>query len=189
MANSGSMGNGGWIKLHRNIENWEWWDDEKMVKFFIHAIFKASTADRVWQGVQIPRGSFISSYQKLAAECNFSIKQIRGMVDKLIRTGEMAKCSAPKYTMFTVKNYTSYQAEGTQKGTQRAGNRANEGQTEGKQRATVEELENYKNYEKEKESADADFCPTDNENDGYDDKPWIKNGFDNEADYIRWLKE
>lgn len=147
------MGKGGWIKVFRSLEDWQWWHDEKMVKFFIYIIFRANTKDCYVGETLVKRGSFITSYQKMADECGFSVKQIRGMVEKLIRTNEVAKSTTSKYTIIIIKNYDKYQAEGKVDGKQRASNRANEGQTKGNRIRNKEY--NPTDYKEEKERAAA----------------------------------
>ena len=178
------MSNGGWIKIYRGMENWQWWHDEKMVKFFIYIILRANSKDSYVGQTLVPRGSFITSYQKMAEQCGFSVKQVRGMVDKLISTNEVTKSSTPKYTMITVKKYDLYQSEGKVEGKQRASKTANEGQTKGNK----QEYKKNTTYsiKKNKEGADAQTSLSGEK----DNQPeWMKRGFENEADYIRYLCE
>ena len=137
----------GWIKLSTKILKWEWWDDPVTAHLFVYILLKANWKDGNWHGVPVPRGSFISSLDKMAAETGLTNKQVRTALDKLVSTGEVGKKKASRYTHIFVENYDLYQGEGQEKGTKRArkgqqkGNvRATLGQSEGNERATIEDI-------------------------------------------------
>lgn len=121
----------GWIKLHRSLQDWQWWSDANMVKFFIYILMNANTRDAYLDGVLIPRGAMVTSYSKMSQECGLTIKQLRGILNKLIGTGEVAKQTTSKFTIITINNYDNYQAGGKEKGRQRASDRANKRASEG----------------------------------------------------------
>lgn len=135
----------GFIKLHRKILKWEWYGEPNTMRLFIHLLLTVNLQESVFQGAKIPRGGRVSSYNLLAKELNLTIKQIRTASQHLERTGEVARTAYPKFTVFTVTNYDSYQVRGTAKGTQKgkdAGNaRASEGQQNKKIKESQEEKE------------------------------------------------
>lgn len=133
----------GWIKLHRSLVDWEWYKDPNTFRLFLHCLLKANHQDKQWQGKTIKRGTFITSLDTLSHELGLSVKQIRTAISKLERTSEVAKKGQSKYTVIQVINYDKYQDEGKQEDTQRA----SEGQTRGKQRATTKNDKNDKNEE------------------------------------------
>lgn len=143
---------GGFIVIYRDILNWEWYTDVNTAHLFVHCILKANHTDANWRGVEIKRGSFITSLQSLSTETGLTVKQVRNSLEKLEKTGEVANCSTSKYRIITVKNYDMYQNEGKQKGKQegkvRANKRASKGQGEGKQRATNNNDNNKNNDNK-----------------------------------------
>ena len=122
----------GWISLHRKITEWEWYTDVNTCHLFIHCILKANHEAQTWRGIVIERGSFVTSYPKLALETGLTIKQIRNAIFKLKRAGKMAHSSTAKYSIISIKNYNKYQLNDEQQGRVRAGS----GQAEGRQRAT-----------------------------------------------------
>lgn len=132
----------GFIALFRQFTEWEWYDDANTMRLFIHCLLLANYKDKKWRGKLIKRGSFITSQSKLAHSLKLSIKQIRGSLTKLKTTGEVAVLSTPEYSIITVKNYDFYQGEGRQKGRQKA----EEGQTDGRQRATTNKDNNIHIY-------------------------------------------
>ena len=99
----------GWISLHRSILDWEWYDDLNVSRLFIHCILKANHAHGKWQGIEIERGSFITSLDKLSKETGLTVSQIRTCIKKLKSTSEIASKSHAQHTVMYIKNYDSYQ--------------------------------------------------------------------------------
>ncbi len=130
----------GFVVEYRKIMNWEWYTDVNTAHLFRHCILRANYTDTVWRGIEVKRGSFITSLQTLSAETGLTVKQVRIALEKLEKTGEVANQSTSKYRIITVKNYGYYQIEGKQNGKRegkvRANKKAVKGQSEGKQRAT-----------------------------------------------------
>ena len=105
--------NCGYIKLYRNFLDWGWYTDSNTARLFIHCIFKANFKEKEWQGIKIPVGSFVTSYEKLAQELKLSIQKIRTSLNKLKSTCEITTKTTCQYTIITVKNYSLYQNNNT----------------------------------------------------------------------------
>ena len=131
----------GWVKIHRKITEWEWYHDINVRLVFIHLMLRANFKDKKWQGTTVQRGQFVTSIGHLSAEVGLSPKQVRLALDKLKSTGEIEVKTANKFTLINVENYTLYQDVDDDEGKQRA----NKGQTKGKQRATTKERKESKN--------------------------------------------
>jgi hypothetical protein len=99
----------GWIKLHRSILDWEWYDEINTFKVFLHCLLRANHKEKKWRGQTIKAGSFITSYANLSVECKLSTQQVRTALNKLRDTKELAIKTTNKYTMITVCKYDSYQ--------------------------------------------------------------------------------
>ena len=145
----------GFIKLHRKILKWEWYDDRNTTALFIHLLLTVNTADEIWHGVKIQRGSRISSYAKLAKELNLTIKEIRTCLQHLEQTQEVAHSSTRNFTVFSVLNYDSYQSRGTTKGTQNGTQSGKRGANEGQQRKKEKESQEDKEEGATTSGADA----------------------------------
>ncbi len=145
----------GFVKIHRQIVNWEWYDDINVFKVFLHLLITVNYEDKKWQGITIPRGSKVTSLSNLAKETKLSVKQVRVALNKLKMTGEVASKVTSKYTLLSIVKYNDFQenkkTNGTQKGKQEDTQMANEGQSEGKQRATTKEYKEIKKEKKDKE--------------------------------------
>lgn len=132
----------GWIKIHRNFLEWEWFDDSNTLKLFLYCILRANHEDKKWKGIIIKRGTFITSYDHLSKDLCLSVKQIRTSLSKLKRTGEMASESNNQHTVIEVIKYNDYQVG--------ASKRDNEGQARGKRGATNKNEKNKKKYNSDK---------------------------------------
>lgn len=106
----------GWIKLHRGIFTWEWYDDASVFRLFIHLLLKANSKDAKWRGIIINRGQCFTSIAILAKELNMTDKQVRIAMAKLIKTKEVASKGANNGTMLTICNYDTYQGEAKAEG-------------------------------------------------------------------------
>lgn len=101
----------GWIKLHRNMLDWEWYEDVSTTRVFIHLLLTANHKDKKWKGEVIKRGSLVTSIRHLAEDTRLSTPTIQKCLKKLIKTGEIRKRSTNKYTIIEVVNYSKYQAD------------------------------------------------------------------------------
>ena len=104
----------GWIKLHRQLLEWEWYDDINACRLFVHCLLRANHSNNKWRGIDIKRGSFITSLESLNRETGLSVSQIRTALKKLISTGELASKSQAKNRVITVLGYDSYQQDDKQ---------------------------------------------------------------------------
>ena len=134
----------GWIKLHRQFKDWEWYNKSEMVHLFIHCLIKANFKDSSFQGIECKKGSFITSLKHLSDETNISIQTIRTCLKKLQLTKEIDVKSTNKLTQITICNYDSYQQESDETNKQLTSKQ----QTTNKQLTTIEE---YKENKEEKE--------------------------------------
>lgn len=99
----------GFIKLHRQLLDWEWYGDINVRLVFIHCLLKANFKDKRWQGQLIKRGQFISSLGKLSEGVGISKQQLRTALEKLNKTGEMTTKGQGNNTLFIVNKYNDYQ--------------------------------------------------------------------------------
>jgi len=130
----------GWIKLHRQFKDWEWYNKSEMVHLFVHCLVKANFKDGNFQGMEVEKGSFITSISKLSEETNISIQTIRTCLKKLELTKEINIKSTNKLTKITVCKYDNYQFENDETNKQLTNNQ----QTTNKQLTTIEERKESK---------------------------------------------
>ena len=99
----------GWIKLHRKLQKWEWYQDSIAVHLFLHLLLSANHEDKQWQGVEVRRGQLITGRNSLSADTGITPQSIRTYLNKLKSTNEITTQSTNKYTIITISNYESYQ--------------------------------------------------------------------------------
>ncbi|AUR91847.1 hypothetical protein NVP1165O_47 [Vibrio phage 1.165.O._10N.261.51.B7] len=101
----------GWISLHRKILEWEWYDDTNVCRLFIHCLLKANHQQKKWKGIEINRGQFITSLDRLSSETGLTVSQIRTCLKKLKSTNEIASKSHTQHTVISIVSYESYQGD------------------------------------------------------------------------------
>ena len=104
----------GWIKLHRNLIDWEWYTDHNTTRLFVHCVVRANFEPKNWRGISIERGQFWTSIPTLCAETGLSTSQIRTSLNKLKLTGELTVKSQAQGRMITIVEYNQYQADDRQ---------------------------------------------------------------------------
>ncbi len=140
----------GWIKVHRSLLKWEWYDDVNTWRLFMHLLLRANHEDKKWRGQTIKRGQILTGRKALSAETGLSEKTVRTSLKKLEMTNEVAIKSTSKYSIITITKWNDYQDRGHQEGQQTGQQRASKGPAKGQQRATNKNEKNYKNYKKER---------------------------------------
>ncbi len=101
--------NNSWLKLHRAILDWEWWDDHNTTRLFLYLLIKANYEDKKWKGIKVPRGSLITGREKLASETGLTEQQIRTSFSKLKSTSEITTKSTNRFTVVSIVKYEDYQ--------------------------------------------------------------------------------
>lgn len=127
---------GGYIALHRKLLEWEWYDDIFVCRVFIHCLLKANHKDKMWRGILVRRGQFVSSTGKLADQTGLSVQNIKTVVKKLKSTNELTSEGSSQHTVYTVINYDYYQSPNQRTNQQSTGEANNEQPTANHQLTT-----------------------------------------------------
>ena len=110
-----------WIKLYESITEWEWHDKPEMMSLFIHLLVYANSMPNKWHGIEIPRGSLITSYRKLSEKTGIAqttlVRCIKKMVDSEVIATEKVKAER-EFTLISILKYDTYQAKKEDSGTQ-----------------------------------------------------------------------
>ena len=101
----------GWIKMHRNITKWEWYDDSKMVHLFFHLLVSANHKDGNWKGQSVKRGQLITGRKSLSSATGISEQSIRTCLERLSLTNEITIKTTNKNSVITILNYDLYQSK------------------------------------------------------------------------------
>ena len=98
------------IKIDRNIINWGWYKNPKILSVFIWLIVRANTKKKRFEKDDIERGSLATSNAHIAEECGITIDNVRTALSNLESTGEIIRERRPKYQIITIVNYDAYQS-------------------------------------------------------------------------------
>lgn len=99
----------GWIKLHRQILEWEWYSDNNCFRLFLHLLLKANHKEKRFKGIELKIGSIVTSRDLLARETGLSSQQIRTALSKLISTNEITSVTSSQGTIIQIVSYEKYQ--------------------------------------------------------------------------------
>ena len=120
----------GYIKLDRRIMRWGWYKDTTTKAVWLHLLLLANWGETEYYGEKIERGSLVCTLQGLANDLDLSVKQIRRAIQKLEKTGEIAKKRQSHFTQITILKWAKYQCEGNQMGNERAITGQSDGQSQ-----------------------------------------------------------
>jgi hypothetical protein len=99
----------GWIKLHREMLNWEWYDHIPTKTLFIHLLLSCNHKDNKYRGTEVKRGQTLTGRKQLSIETGLSERQIRTALDNLKASNEIAVKTTSKGSVVTVVKYDLYQ--------------------------------------------------------------------------------
>lgn len=99
----------GWVKLHRQILEWEWYSDNNCFRLFLHLLLKANHKEKRFKGIELKVGSIVTSRDLLARETGLSSQQIRTALNKLISTNEITSVTSSQGTIIQIVSYEKYQ--------------------------------------------------------------------------------
>jgi len=105
------MDNNGYIKLHRSILKWEWWDDINTTRVFIWLLLNAQWENFRYRGYEVPRGSLVIGRKRMSKELRMSEQSIRTSLNHLKSTNEITIQSTNKFSLVTIVNWDKYQGK------------------------------------------------------------------------------
>ena len=142
--------NKSFIKLHRKMLKWEWYNDNNTKILFIHLLLIANWEDKKWQGRIIKRGQVVTGRKKLSKETSLTEQQVRTSLNKLISTNEITIDVTNKYSLVTIVKYDNYQQReeklNQQNNTQNNQQVTNNQPTSNQQVTTTKEYKENKEY-------------------------------------------
>lgn len=101
----------GWIKVHRKLVDWEWYNDINVKVVFLHLLLTANHKEKQWKGQTILRGQKLTSIEHLANDVGLTIQQTRTALKKLKSTHEITIKTTNKNTLITIEKFNNYQFE------------------------------------------------------------------------------
>ena len=145
--------NNTWVKLHRNIVDWEWFDDKNALKLLIYLNVKVNIVDKQWKGITVQRGSLVTGKYSITEDLGISVQQYRTALKKLVQSGEIVKKATNAYTILTLTKWEKMQHD------QQTDNKriTNEQQTDNKRIYPTKESKEDKERKEIKEKRLSDF--------------------------------
>lgn len=99
----------GFITLHRQIVDWEWYKHPHTAFLFIHLLLSANFVDGTFKGMTIKRGQLVTSIPHLSTDTGLSIQQTKTALAHLRLTGEITDVANRQYRIITIVKYDDFQ--------------------------------------------------------------------------------
>lgn len=132
------MGNNGWIKLHRKIEDSVVFSNEKGLKIWIWCLLRAGHKEKsIFIGrnkITLFPGQFVSGSNTMEEELNLGRSTVWYWLSILEKEGQVRIKTTNKYSIITIPNWDKYQEVG------------NKWEADGKQMGTNKNDKNDKKY-------------------------------------------
>ena len=101
----------GWIKLHREILDWEWYHHAPTVSVFIHLLLTVNRKPSKYMGHKIPAGSRVIGRKALAEALGLTEQNVRTALHHLKLTKDVTIKATNKFSIITVLNWDLYQSD------------------------------------------------------------------------------
>lgn len=99
----------GWIKLHRQLLEWEWYSDISTFRLFTHLLLMANHKDKKYRGMILKAGTVITGRELLAKQTGLTVQQVRTSIERLKSTNEITNKTSPQGTVIEIVKYINYQ--------------------------------------------------------------------------------
>ena len=100
----------GWIKLHRQLLSWQWYDDLPTRVTFIHLILTVAYRDHKYKGILIKKGTRLYGQNQLAKEIGISRQQLRRAISNLETTNDATNETSSQGSIIKVVKFKEYQS-------------------------------------------------------------------------------
>lgn len=100
---------GNYIKLHRSLLEWEWFQDDKTLVVFLYLLLRANWKPNRWRGIPIDRGQTLETLPGIAKATGLSVQSVRTALNHLKSTGEITGKLTAYGQLINVVNYAKYQ--------------------------------------------------------------------------------
>ena len=146
----------GFIKIHRKLLDWEWFNDSSTLHVFLYMLLRANWKESPWKGESLQPGQLITSVKSICEATGLTTRTARTCINRLISTSEIAIKTTNKYTLVTIENWSYYQSEEDEATNTMTSDSTNKRQTNDKQTTTDEE-DKKTNKEKKTKNAFMDY--------------------------------
>jgi len=133
----------GWVKLHRSLLEWEWWDDHNATRLLIYLLVAVNHEPKKWKGVEIEAGSMVVSWETLSNAVLLTPQQCRTAMAKLEQCGEITRKVTNRFQLVSLVKWGKLQSDNRRV----TGKRTDREQTDNRQITTTKEVKETKEGE------------------------------------------
>ena len=101
----------GYIRLHRKLIDWEWFDRPRTLSVFIYLLLDANHQDASYHGRAVKRGQTITGLRTISVGTGVSFQSVRTEIANLVRTGEITQEVTHQGRVITICNYNEYNSD------------------------------------------------------------------------------
>jgi hypothetical protein len=134
----------GWIKLHRILKDWRWYDDHNATRLLVHLLISVNYEEKKWQGMTIKPGSMVISWETLSIGCGLTIRQCRTAMDKLVSSKQVTRYVTNRFQLVSLVKWEELQSTEVSV----TGNKADRCQTDDNQMTATKEYKESKELKK-----------------------------------------
>jgi len=145
----------GWIKLHRRLLDWEWYEDANTKVVFLHLLLIANHGEGKYKGHTLKAGQMITSVSEISEATGLSVRQTRTALDHLKTTSEVTIKTTNKFSVITLEKWGFYQFNNELATNKTPSNMTNDRQAkeENATRLVKEEVKEEKEEKKERDKS------------------------------------
>ncbi len=99
----------GYVKLHRSLLDWGWYDDVNTKVVFIHLLLTARHNAGSYRGYQLKAGDVVIGRDALATALNLSVRSVRTALEHLVDTHELTIKTTNKFSVVSIVNWGKFQ--------------------------------------------------------------------------------
>lgn len=101
----------GYIKLFRQLIDWEWYHDKNTKILWIHILLKANYTLKKFEGRLIYAGQLVTSIRALREETGLTEREVRTALDHLKTTHEIKVETTNKFSVITIEKWRFFQVD------------------------------------------------------------------------------
>ena len=99
----------GWIKLHRDLLDWQWFNSSKHLSLFLALLLRANYEPVTWRHEKLAVGQILTGRKQLSQWTGLSERSVRTILKDLKTTNEVTIKTCNRYSIITITNYLKYQ--------------------------------------------------------------------------------
>ena len=101
----------GYVKLYRQMLDWEWYTDPPTLSVFLYLLLNANYRETRYKGYAIHVGQVVTGRKAIAEKTGLSEQQVRTALKHLKSTNEITITLTNRFSIITIENWRKYQVE------------------------------------------------------------------------------